>query len=326
MKPMKVLKTAVYILTLSIMIFMSVYFKNYYLLMGAVLLITVPILDILLFLIPFGSIKAEINSVKTNYVKGEKAEICLHLKSTKFFPVSQLKTDVIIKNKFYEEESITIETPLPIFFKRKIKIPFIINKSGIIEISLNNAKYNDMLGFLNRKTVLNTSYTIIAMPLKESIYKANFGAVDSDEIPAANVYLSSSGDISGYKEYGSGDRNNNINWKLFARTKKLFVREFEKTSADEAVVLFDMYINNLDKALDILYNIDFKSGYTLLWLPKGKEEFKTAYISDKETLKNALYEIFTSAPETEENKSILEYKRLYRENRVLYISDKMELL
>lgn len=323
---MRILKAAVYILTLFVMIFMSVYFKSYYLLVGAVLLFAVPLIDVILFFIPFGSIKAEINSSKTDYIKGEKAEIYISLKSTKPFPLWAVKTDVIIKNKFYNEEKITVETPLPVFFARKIKVPFVIDKSGIIEISVKNTEYRDMLGFLKKRSDLNTTYTIIAMPLKENIQQTDFGAIDSDEIPAANVYLSGSGDISGYKEYNSGDRKNSINWKLFARTEKLFVREFERTSADEAVVLFDMYINNLDKALDILYSIDFRKGYTLLWLPKGREEFETAYVSDEETLRNALYRIFNSAPETTENKALSEYKRLYRENRVLYISDKMELL
>lgn len=308
------------------MIFISVYFKSYYLLMGSIMLVAIPLLDIILFFIPFGSIKAEINSSKTDYMKGEKAEIYISLKSTKPFPLWTVKTDVIIRNKFYDEEKITVETPLPVFFTRKIKVPFVIDKSGIIEISVKNTEYLDILGFLKKRAVLNTAYTIIAMPLKENIQQTAFGAIDSDEIPAANVYLSGSGDISGYKEYNSGDRKNSINWKLFARTEKLFVREFERTSADEAVVLFDMYINNLDKALDILYNIDFRKGYTLLWLPKGREEFETAYISDEETLRNALYRIFTSAPETAENKALSEYKRLYKEDKVLYISNKMELL
>lgn len=326
MNQMRIFKTAVYAIILFIVIFMSVYFKSYYLLTGAALLIAVPLFDIILFLLPVGSIKAEIKSSKTDYIKGEQAEIFIILKSTKPFPTSGVKTDVVIKNKFYNEEKITFEIPLPVFFARKIKIPFKIDKSGIIEISVKNTEYKDMLGFFYKKSDLKTVYTIIAMPLKENISQPAFGSIDSDEIPAANVYLNSRGDLSGYREYRDGDRKNNISWKLFARTEKLFVREFEKTSADEPVILFDMCIDNIDKALDILYNIDFSKGYTLLWLPKGREEFETAYISDNETLRNNLYRIFSSPPETIPDKAISEYRKLYRENKVLYISDKMELL
>ena len=41
---------------------------------------------------------------------------------------------------------------------------------------------------------------------------------------------------------------------------------------------------------------------------------------------NAIYRIFDSVPDVLVNKALTEYKRLYKESKIMYVSDKMELL
>lgn len=324
---MKFFKLLMCILTFAILLYIAVFFKSYYTLMAAFSIVFIVMADVLLFLLPVGGLEIEISSNKTDYVKGEKGKIFIRIKNKKSFPVYRIKFDVVFKNKFYRESKMNIETPLAMLKRKTINIPINIDKSGVIGVLIRSIEYSDMFGLFKKRLDINAAYSIIVMPQNIDIDTAYFGMADSDEIPATNVYLSNNGDVSGYKEYGAGDRNNNINWKLFARTDKLYVREFERTSADEAVVLMDMNIVNLDKAIDIVYSIGYKNGgFTLLWLPCGNEEFESAYISDEGSLNNAMYRIFDSTPEIVVNKGLTEYKRLYKENKVLYISDKMELL
>lgn len=324
---MKYLKIIVIISAFVILVFMSVFFASYYILGAAFCYALIILLDILMFFVPFGTVKAEIGSNKTELKKGETVNILITLKNKYMFPIYKVQFDVVIKNRFYDADKITIETPLSIFNNKKITIPVKMEKSGVINVSVKEIKYSDAFNLLSRKISINEVYSVIVMPDNINIDSAVFGQAESDEIPAVNVYLSNNGDISGYREYGPGDKTNNINWKLFAATGDIYVREFERTSADEAVVLMDMNINNLDKAIDIIYSIGCNKGvYTLLWLPCGNEEFECACISDKETLIDTIYRIYNSVPEPLENKGLEAYKRFYRENRVLYVSDKMELL
>lgn len=326
MNTMKILKTILYFAIISVLIIVSVYFRSYYTLTGAVVMTLFFALDVIFFFMPVGHIKADITSEKTDYTKGEAAQLYITLRSTYVFPLSSVKVNITFKNRFYSPHTVAINTPVPLLVPQKIKIPFTINKAGITDITLNIMQHSDFMGLFSRKDNITTVYAIVAMPVKHISESQTFGQTNSDEIPAANVYLSSSGDISGYKEYSPGDRKNTINWKLYARTDNIYVKEFDRTSADESVVLFDMYIGTIDKAAEILYNIDIGTGYDLLWLPAGREDFEIAYISDSETLKNTLYKIFSSAPEGVKGKAIAEYKKLYKENKVLYISDKSELL
>ncbi len=322
---MKIFKAAACIAALIIALYMCIFFKSYYLLSAAAIVIFVIAVD-LIFFIPIGEIKTDITSDKTDYVKGEKGNIYVKFKNLRLLPVHKLKAEIKIKNKFYDEEKITVEMPLSVVFAKKITIPFVPDKNGVINIAVEKIKYTDMLGIFSKNKNVNAEYSVIVMPVKGTAVETDAGAADSDEILASNVYLSNNGDVSGYKEYKNGDKKSGINWKMLARTQTLFVRQFERTSADEAVVLLDMYIENLDKAIDILYNISVKGeGFNLLWLPCGNEEFERAYISDDEELKNTLYKIYYSVPDTIRDKALTEYKRLYKGSRVLYISDKTEL-
>lgn len=324
---MKFFKVVIYIFAFVIAVYMAVFFNSYYLLVIGGLLAFIACCDFLFFLLPFGKVETVVWSNKTDYTKGETGKIYVKIKSSKIYPIYKVSLDLAFKNKFYDEEKIKIETSVPAIFGKKIILPLHIEKSGIINIAVSNIEYSDMFGILKRKSKAETKYSVIAMPNEIEINNIEYGVAESDEIPATNVYLSNEGDVSGYREYHEGDRKNNINWKIFARSENLYVKEFERTSADEAVILLDMNIKNIDKAMDILYSVGkYRNGFTLLWLPCGNEEFETAYIADEETLKATMYKIFSSSAEVVENKGLYEYKRIYRENKVLYISDKMELI
>lgn len=323
---MKFIKAVSLMLTALLLLFFSVYFRSYYLLCALFVIIFALAADIILFIMPFGSVGFELKSRKVRLVKGDKTRLCIKIKSTRPFPVYRVRFSVDIKNRFYDGRTVSFETPAAILGFKTVVLPIRAEKAGVLEISISGVYSSDMFGLFGRKEKGMCRYSIIVMPAKTKAEISDFGSSDSEDLPAVNVYLSSNGDVSGYKEYADGDKNSSINWKLFARTDKLYVREFERTSADEAVVLMDMYRGSLDRALDILYSMDSTAGFTLMWLPAGNEEFETAYISGEETLTAAIYRIFYSAPDTEPDRGIGEYKRLYKGNSILYISDKMELL
>lgn len=324
---MRIFKIISLVIAFAFLVYMAIFFNSYYALVGAFALILIFAFDIVLFFIPFGEISVDIVANSAKYVKGEKATIELAIKNKRLLPISVCKFDVGIKNNFYTKNSVKINTTLPIFKAKKIYIPLELTKSGTVKISVDKVEYSDLFGLLKKYQNVDIVYSIIVMPKNDSVINVKCGTFQSDELPAVNEYLSNNGDVRGYKEYSIGDRNNNVNWKLYSRTNTLYVKEFERTSADESVILMDMYINNLDKAIDIIYNIDYRNnGFTLLWLPCGNEEFESAYISDKESMDNAIYRIFNSGPDVLPNRALIEYKRLYKESKIMYVSDKMELL
>lgn len=323
---MKILRMGLYLVLLLGLIFAGVYFKSYYIFIMTVCALIILIGDIILFFIPAGKIQINIKSESSEYVKKEKVNLSVKIHNKKLFPVFRAKVNISFKNKFYKEGKTEVYVSLPLFISRNIKMSFESDKAGIIDICGEIEEYSDMLGIFVKKTDIKNNYAVTVMPQRGETILTATGETDSDQLPAANVYASVSGDVSGYGEY-RGERKNNINWKLFSRTEKLYVKEFERTSAEEAVVLLDMYAENIDRGLDILYDIKIpEEGYNLLWFPQGCEEFESAYINDEGALKNAVYRIFMSSPCGEKNRGLNEYKRLYGENKVLYISDKMELL
>ena len=123
-------------------------------------------------------------------------------------------------------------------FKKRINIPFKAMRSGIYDISIAEAEYSDMLGLFKRKCSCSSIYSFIVMPSEDIDISSDIcGATDTDDISSDNVYSAGSGDVGGFREYRQGDKLNSINWKLSARMDKVYVKELEKSSADEAVIL-----------------------------------------------------------------------------------------
>ena len=216
--------------------------------------------------------------------------------------------------------------PLGVLCGKNIRRPFKIVYNGIFDINIEKVEYTDMLGILKKSMSSGSKYSFVVFPKEtESCSTDMTGAIDTDNIPSENVYSSNSGDISSFREYREGDRLNGINWKLTARMDDIYVREYERTSMDEAVVLLDMYVNNIDKALDELYAVlKHKRNFYVFWLPAGAEEFKSGYVSDESSAYDLLIDIYDSAPDMIANRGINEYKKIYKGHRFIYISNTVE--
>lgn len=323
---MKYFRWLMIICVIVLLIYMSIFFGSYYSLMSAFVCGGVIFVDILLFAIPFGSINVDFTSLNNNCYKGDKNEIYIIFHSRRLQPVRSLNFDVVIKHRFYGEKRIPMSLALPMFFLQKVKVPVVLDKSGVVKITVENMRYSDTFGILSKKTRCDNFYSVVVMPVAVESNESGFGTTDSEEIPAVNVYLSNNGDIKGYRDYMPGDKTNHINWKMYSSKGNMLVREFERSSADDAVVLLDMNKVTLDKGLDILAGINNKGHYTLMWLPAGNEEFELASVTDEESFKDAIYRIFDSQPQQSADTAIVAYKRVFKGNSVLYITDRAELV
>lgn len=322
---MRLFKIISFIFLLCILTFASVYFNVQYLSAVAIVLIAAVAVDVILFVISRGC-RVNVVSDKAEYRKKSKGIIKLSVKNLCFYPVNRVRVTLSVKNRYYNGKTNYYVFPLGILCNKKIRIPFVTAYNGIYDIKVDRIEYTDMFGILKRKQICGSKYSFMVLPtgIADSSIDIS-GNIDTDNIPSDNVYSSNVGDISSFREYREGDRLNNVNWKLSARMDNIYVKEYEKTSMDEAVILLDMYIRNLDVALDNLYSIlKSKTNFYVLWLPAGAEEFKSKYVSDNNAAADIMTDIYNSAPDMLENRGINEYKRLYKGHKFLYVSNKTE--
>lgn len=319
---MRIFKIITFLILLAVLFFLAVYFNVYPLFVFALVLILFMALDVLLFIIP-GNISVDIGADKTQYKKGCKGAIKLSVRNKCFYPVGKVKLTISVKNRFYSENKLNYIFSIGVLAKKAIRIPFNIKCSGIYDIKIAEIEYSDMFSIFSKKTLCENTYSFVVMPSENNVTASIIGEADTENIPTENVYSANNGDISGFREYKEGDRLSNINWKLSARMNVPYVREFERASMDEAVIVLDMYCKGLDKALDNLYSIVSKEkNFYIFWLPAGAEEFENRYISDDETAYNMFLDIFCSAPDIVPDRGINEYIRLYKGHKFLYIDSK----
>ncbi len=320
---MRIFKIITFLLLIIITMFSAVYFNAYALFCADMVFVLIIVLDVLLFLFSRG-LTVGIGTNMNHCSKNSNVKVKLTVKNRSPYPIGKVSMTVSIKNRFYEENSDRFIFPLGMLIRKKIYIPLKPIYSGIYDISISDAEYTDMFGLFRKKIMPDAIYSFTVMPSDNFSMPLDLhGEIDTDSISSDNVYSYGSGDVSGYRQYRDGDRLNSINWKLSARMDKPFVKEYEKTTADETVVLLDMYYDCLDSSLDILYSLVRENNYFyVLWLPAGREEFMVSYVSDKETAENMFADIFNSAPEKIPERGLNEYIRLYRGNKFLYISNK----
>ena len=322
---MRVFKVTTFVILLCLPVSAAVYFNVPVLFNIAAALVILLAADIILFMASRGC-RAYVMSDKTEYSKKNKGIMTLEVGNRCFYPVSRVKAAVTIKNRFYKGKTNYYVFPLGMFCRKKIRIPFTAVYSGIYDIHIDKLEYTDMFGILKKSLESDVAYSFFVLPNNTGNNDIDIlGAIDTDSIPCDNVYSANSGDISSFREYREGDRLNSINWKLTARMENIYVREYEKTSMDEAVILLDMYINTLDNALDELWTImNGKTNFYVFWLPAGAEEFENRYVSDKATAEYVLTDIYNSAPDMIRDRGLNEYKRLYKGHEFLYVSSKTE--
>lgn len=323
---MKVFKLIFYLVIVLSSYLISLFFNSYESFLVFLFLVLILCVDILVFIFPKGKFKIIIESEKTNYFKNETGKVVIKIKSNKFYPISKAIFNLNIKNNFYDGKSLKVEKSISAFFTEKTKVDIKIEQAGIFKFSVNEVLYSDMLGIFFKKEMVKEMYSIVVYPNEVEIGDINISISEGEDSIASNVYASDNGDVSGYKEFIDGDRKKDINWKLYSRTGSLYVKEFEKISVDEKVVLVDMNIKNIDKALDFLYSI-YKKGYefNVIWLPCGNEEFESAFIKDENSFKECIYRIFNSKVDYLNDVGLKKYKDI-KGTKVLYLSEDMRLV
>lgn len=323
---MKVFKLIFYLVIVLSSYLISLFFNSYESFLVFLFLVLILCVDILVFIFPKGKFKIIIESEKTNYFKNETGKVVIKIKSNKFYPISKAIFNLNIKNNFYDGKSLKVEKAISAFFTEKTEVDIKIEQAGIFKFSVNEVLYSDMLGIFFKKEMVKEMYSIVVYPNEVEIGDINISISEGEDSIASNVYASDNGDVSGYKEFIDGDRKKDINWKLYSRTGSLYVKEFEKISVDEKVVLVDMNIKNIDKALDFLYSI-YKKGYefNVIWLPCGNEEFESAFIKDENSFKECIYRIFNSKVDSLNDVGLKKYKEI-KGTKVLYLSEDMRLV
>ncbi len=304
MKYIKKVINLVYVLVFAFLaIAVSVYFRSRLLFLTGCCVLLLTVSDVILFEFFAGHIGFEMKTDRLRLKKGDSFKIRFMIKN--FTPVilSYVKINFDIKNFYYSKRNEEITAATGIFSKEKIEIPVKCTLNGNVSVRVNSVIAGDLLGLMSREIVCNDVCTVAVVPVcdNESIDLPQAG-VTGEELHTEET-KSYSGDVTGIREYITGDKLNNIHWKLTVAkgNEELLVKEFAESLNDTVVVVFEYYKENVDAITDSLFAVAYSliknnTTFKLMWVNGGCEDAVIKNITSEQDFIDFSSELYTSYP------------------------------
>lgn len=116
-----------------------------------------------------------------------------------------------------------------------------LNHRGVYKLGPLRAKWGDPLGFTQRELVLQEPFEVLVHPSIESVQDRPLTRLFEDPPirPPVSKPWPHGLEFYGMKGYTPGDDLRRINWRAFARTGRLLVRESEQGITDKITIVLD---------------------------------------------------------------------------------------
>ena len=118
-----------------------------------------------------------------------------------------------------------------------------LSRRGVYRLGPLRAKWGDPLGFTERQLVLQEPFEVLVHPAVEPVQDRPLTRLFEDPPirPPVSKPWPHGLEFYGMKQYTPGDDLRRINWRAFARTGRLLVRESEQGITDKITLLLDGY-------------------------------------------------------------------------------------
>lgn len=311
------------------MAFFAVFLHSYYLMILFVLIVILPVTAEIWFLIMYKKIEFKLSFSGSNLHKGDKTNLIIKIKSMCL--IGKFDFNLLLGNNFFDKISTNVSLSVPVF-KTKVKtVNLTLEEIGLYNAHIDSIIIKDIFGIFTKKIYLDKSLSTVVMPDIKETGRFDYGLVQLDNIYSSDYYNSSSGDISGVKEYVKGDRLNSVHWKASAKTDDLYVRTYENIVSEDYIILFDFNINYMKSSFDYLYTIgnklsDSGKSYYIMWLSRGCSSLNERYISNKEELDKTIIKMYNDNPIYNDNETIDLFRKQYGNTNAIYISQDWKLI
>lgn len=278
-----------------------VYFCNYYLfLFFLFLLIFFPLSAWMMYDAAKG-ITAEF--IQRTFQAGKNIEqtIQIQVQNQSWIPVLYVCLRLEVNHLFYDKEQLEVQCSLLAKSKERISIPMTFQKSGCIEICVSKMMIRDWLHIFQKEIPVQCKEEFMIMPdiaelpFMEEIY-SDCGIEENSQTGLLEI----SDTVSAVRDYVSGDRMQQIHWKLSAKKDKILVKEYDHVAKENVKLLIELIddkIGNPDACLDMAYSmvkifLNCQQPVCLLWWSSQQECMQEKIIENEAMLNDAVYTIF----------------------------------
>lgn len=226
-------------------------FSNWFLLLLSAAMLLMPVCLILFMKQDIKNTEIAI-SMKGGWRVDQKSILKVELKTRHGFVAAGLMDLTLqLENlKFKEKKLFEIHFPIS-SSNRVFEIEYIPKLCGIVELSCTRAMVYDILGLVDLSIKKPETKSITVYPKKVAIQlekRNDAGSIRDGDQYEKNKKGMDMSDIYDMREYIPGDNIRRVHWKLSSKLDNMVIREGSDTSYYDTILLFDIGLNNQEKA------------------------------------------------------------------------------
>lgn len=187
------------------------------------------------------SVSVDISSYRNEISVGSSIVYDVNIINNSIIPVLHMNLKEGLPENIKSESKEIFLMP---FRNKKIKSSFIIKKRGIYTIGPFTMEISDPFGIFKVKKVFNIYLKFTVMPKVYDIYLDLPAKQQIGNIETKNKAFEDYTNISRMRKYMSGDSLKRIHWKITAKKRELYVKEYEMSASSEIYVLWNLYKNH----------------------------------------------------------------------------------
>lgn len=237
---LRIHRIIIYVIWLVVLVMLYDYFRVAFLMAALIIAALSGAADVLLAYLMAGRTEVKLETDLTSVLKNDTMPVRVHIISHTFIPSSEIKIELRTTDGFFGIDEKT-EIVYPLFSKEDFseKLPVIFQRLGTWRFQIESASVRDFLGFVDMRTLTETSAEVTVFPDAE-----NDAAIDrqpsEDGMSEADESVRrghDTSDVTDIREYVPGDRPRDIHWKISAKKDELMVKQREAMSDQRLVVL-----------------------------------------------------------------------------------------
>ncbi|MBR5712550.1 MAG: DUF58 domain-containing protein [Lachnospiraceae bacterium] len=272
-----------YVLFLALLVFLYLFNNHAVTLLFLILAIVLPIQSIALFLLSYRKLSFRIDMRYGSTGREEENEVLLGATNPTILPFNKLYYYFTILNELNPNDTVHVYelsvSPKEIL---SYKIPVRFRNCGNYKAVLEKVVMSDLLGFVTRTVSVNKSAEVIVLPteinLGDSLSEFR-GSVSDEAIYEQNEKGNDPSEVFEIREYRTGDRPQQIHWKISAKEQELMVKEFSNVTGETfEILLANDYSDS--KQIDAYFDVMYSVGMSLC---KRNIAFSFCYFSSKES-------------------------------------------
>ena len=296
-------------LILLVILYLLYLFNNHAVtLMLLVVALIVPILSFLCFFLSCKKIVFGISFRDAVVNREEPTAIVLSANNKSIIPQLRMNFRFLISNELITNNTEHIwELFLGPKENMKVEVPLKLVNSGSFHAKLLDVTLWDAMGILKKIVKTDATAEAIVLPVAfsaEGLFDEFSVSVSEEAVHERNAKGNDTSEIFEIRNYRSGDRPQQIHWKLSAKEQELMVKEFADLTGEmfEIFLCQDFRTNaEMDAYFDVMYsvgmqlckmNIAFSYGY----LPNGSTTLQQVSVTDPDKVRECLFALYYVKP------------------------------